>query len=117
MPDSSTQVTDASAFESRSLGKQVLFAVVTLGLYAVYWWHVTHRQLNEGTDAEFNPALRTVGLFVPLYGFLVLWRTSHDAEAVTDQSGVVTFALFVVFAPAAWYLVQSGINATASEGA
>lgn len=114
MSDSSAEVTDESAFANRSLGKQVLFTVVTLGVYGIYWWHVTNQQLNEGTDAEFNPTLRTIGLFVPLYNFVVMWRTSHDSEAVTDQSGAVLFLLFLVFAPASWYLIQSGINAVAS---
>jgi hypothetical protein len=113
MSDSSTAVTDASAFQERSLGKQVLFTIVTLGLYSFYWWHITHQQLNDGTDADFSPVLRTVGLFIPFYNFLVMWRTSHDAEAVVDQDGVILFLLFLVFAPAAWYLIQSGINETA----
>lgn len=107
-------VTDAAAFTHRSLGKQVLFAIVTLGIYTIYWWHVTHTQLNEGTDAEFNPLLRTIGLFIPIYNFVVVWQTSHDAEAVSEQSGVIHFILFLVFPPAAWYLIQSGINAVAT---
>lgn len=115
MSETQTEVRDRSAFESRSLGKQVLFSVVTLGVYCIYWFHVTHKQLNAGTSAEFDPTLRTVGLFVPVYNFLVLWRTANDAEAVTDQSGLVLFVLLLVFAPAAWYLIQSGINGVASE--
>lgn len=108
------RVTDASAFQHRSLVKQVLFTIVTFGIYAIYWWHVTHKQLDRGTDADFSPTLRTVGLFVPIYNFVVMWRTSHDAEAVNDTGGVLTFVLFLVFAPAAWYVVQSGINDVAS---
>jgi hypothetical protein len=116
MSESSTEVTDASAFQQRSLGKQVVFAIITLGLYCIYWWHVTNKQLNEGTDAEFNPTLRTVGLFIPFYNFVVTWRTTHDSEAVTDNGGVILFLLFLVFGPAAWYLIQSGINETATRG-
>jgi hypothetical protein len=108
-----TEVTDASAFDHRSLGKQILFSVLTLGLYTLYWFHVTHRQLSAGTSADFNPTMRTVGLFVPVYNLVVIWRTSHDAEALVDQDGTLLFVLFLVFAPAAWYLVQSGINAVA----
>lgn len=114
MADSSTEVTNASAFQKRSLGKQILFSVITLGLYGLYWWHVTNKQLNEGTDSDFNPTLRTIGLFIPIYNIVVMWRTSHDSEAVTDNGGVILFLLFLVFAPAAWYLIQSGINKTAA---
>ncbi|MFB6220265.1 MAG: DUF4234 domain-containing protein [Halolamina sp.] len=105
-----SSVTNESAFDHRSLGKQVLYSVLTFGFYPLYWWYVTHKQLSAGTDAEFNPTLRTVGLFVPVYNLVVLWRTAHDAAAVTDQDGVMLFVLLLVFAPAAWYLIQSGIN-------
>jgi len=107
------QITNPSAFKHQSLGKQILFAIVTLGIYTIYWWHVTNKQLNEGTDANISVGLRTVGMFIPFYNFVVMWRTSHDAEAVTDQDGVLLFLLLLVFAPAAWYLIQSGINGVA----
>lgn len=110
-----SSVTNESVFEHRSLGKQVLYVIITFGLYMIYWFHVTHQQLSEGTDAEFNPTMRTIGLFIPIYNLLVLWRTAHDAEAVTDQDGVLLFLLMVVFTPAAWYLIQSGINEIAQR--
>jgi len=110
MSATGTQVTNPSAFTSRSLGKQVLFSIVTLGLYWIYWFHVTHKQLAAGTDTDFNPVMRTVGLFIPIYNFLVMWRTSNDCEAVTNQGAALLFILSLVFVPAFWYLVQSGIN-------
>lgn len=117
MPESATEVTDPSAFQSRSLGKQVVLSVVTFLLYWVYWIHITHKQLANGTDAEFDPTLRTLGTFVPIYNLVVIWRTCHDCEAVTDQDGPVLFLFWLVFAPVVWYLVQSGINEIAREGA
>lgn len=115
MSSNSTEITDPSAFTSRSLGKQVVFSIITFSLYWIYWFHITHKQLAAGTDAEFNPTWRTVGLFIPIYNLIVLWRTSHDCEAVTDQSGPVLFLFTVVFAPVFWYLVQSGINDIAED--
>ena len=77
--------------------------VVTLGLYSIYWMYATAQQLDQGTDTSLTPVL----VIVPFYG---QWMLADAAEAVTDQSGVVLFLLFVVFAPAAWFLIQSGIN-------
>lgn len=114
MSETSRSVTNPGAFKERSLGKQVGLAIVTLGFYMLYWWHITHKQLNDGTDADFNPTMRTIGLFIPIYNFLVVWKTSNDAEAVQGQSGTILFILFLFFAPAAWYFVQSGINDIAS---
>jgi len=111
--DSSTRVTNPAAFQKRSLGKQVLFTIITLGIYPLYWMHITHKQLANGTNADFSPAMRTIGMFIPIWNFVVMWRTSHDAEAVTDQSGAILFLFFLVFAPVSWYLIQTGINGVA----
>lgn len=111
--DSSAKVTDASAFRHRSLGMQVVFMIITLGFYAIYWFYVTHKQLTAGTDSDFSPGLRTIGLFIPIYNLIVMWRTSHDAEAITNQSGAILFLFLLVFPPAAWYLIQAGINKVA----
>jgi hypothetical protein len=46
MSDSDTNVTDASAFQQRSLGKQVVFAIITLGIYR---WS---RRVPSGLDPE-----------------------------------------------------------------
>lgn len=116
MSDSNPRVTNTSAFQHRSLGKQVLFAVLTLGLYTIYWYYITLKQLNEGTDAEYNPVLRFVGLFVPILNIVILWWLAQDAEAVVEQDGVLIFLAEIVFPPVVWYLVQSGINDVAQGG-
>jgi hypothetical protein len=110
MSESEREITDPSAFKNRSLGLQVVLAIVTFGFYVIYWWHITHKQLDDGTSADFNPTWRTVGMFIPIYNLIVMWRDSHDAEPVTGKDGVLIFVLFMVFAPAAWYLIQSGFN-------
>ncbi|MFB6119772.1 MAG: hypothetical protein ABEJ68_01500 [Halobacteriaceae archaeon] len=107
------EITNRTAFEEDSLALQVLLTVVTLTLYTVYWWHKVHVQLARGTSADFSPAWRTVGLFIPLYNFVVMWRTSHDASAVTGKDGILVFLLFMVFPPAGWFVVQTGINEAA----
>lgn len=110
MSADSREITDTSAFQYRSLGKQVLFAIITLGFYGIYWWHVTNKQLSDGTDADFSPGMRTLGLFIPFYNLLVMWRFAKDATAVTDQDGAILFVLYLFVGPVAWYLIQSGIN-------
>ncbi len=115
MSEESREITDPSAFAHRSLVKQVLFTIITFTLYTIYWWHLLHKQLAKGTNADFNPAWRTVGLFIPIYNFVVMWRDSHDSEPLTGKDGVLIFLLFLVFPPAAWYLIQTGINDVAQS--
>lgn len=105
------QVTDSSAFKQKSLGKQVLFSVVTLGLYSLYWFYSTAGQLDRGTDRSLTPILA----IIPLINVVAVWQVSAASEAVTDQSNIVLFIVFLVFAPLAWYWVQSGMNRVATS--
>ena len=110
MSDTATQITDDSAFKVGSLGKQILFFVITFGIYGIYWMHKLHKSIESGTDADASATIRTIGMFVPIYNLVVLWRDSHDVEAITEKDGVLTFLLFLVIAPVGWYLIQNGIN-------
>lgn len=110
---SATTVTDPSAFKEGSLGLQVVLCVVTLGLYAIYWFYNVNSQLAAGTDADFDPAIRTLITIIPIIGLWGMWQTANDAEAVTNQSGGLLFVLFLVFGPISWYFIQTGINETA----
>lgn len=104
------QITDASAFEQKSLGMQVGLAIVTIGLYTIYWLYDTAKQLDAGTDRSLTPILA----IIPVVNLLSVWQVSDAAEAITDQSKVLMFVLFVVFAPISWYWIQSGMNEAAS---
>jgi hypothetical protein len=110
MSGSSIEITDQSAFRHGSLGKQILFAIVTFGLYGVYWWYNTHQQFDQATTGDFDPTVQTVLYLVPLANLYAIWKFSNMADGILDQDGVVLFILFLVFPPAFWYLVQSQIN-------
>lgn len=105
-----TEVTNASAFKKGSLGKQVLFTIVTFGLYGIYWWYSTHQQFAEATNTDLDPTIQTVLYILPPLSLYAIWKFSNEAELVAGQSGTVLFLLFLVFPPAGWFLVQSGIN-------
>lgn len=109
------QVTNASAFQKKSLGKQVLFTVITLGFYPLYWFYSTMDQLDKGTNQDLNALVYTLLLFIPVVNFLSMWKLSNAAEAVSDQSGMIMFLLFIFFAPLSWYWIQSGINSVAPQ--
>jgi len=86
-----------------------VLSIVTLGLYTLYWTYKTADQLDSGTTAELTPILAVI----PVVNLVSFWQISNSAEAVTDQSSIVLFLLFLFFAPLSWYWVQSGINGVA----
>jgi hypothetical protein len=106
----SAQVVDESAFEQKSLGKQIVFSVITIGLYSLYWFFSTAKQLDAGTNRDLTP----VFAFVPILNLICMWQISDAAEAVTDQSQMALFLVFLFFGPLGWYWVQSGMNDIAS---
>ncbi|PSQ50809.1 hypothetical protein BRD15_00920 [Halobacteriales archaeon SW_6_65_15] len=105
------QVMDKSAFKEGSLGKQVLFTVVTLGLYTIYWTYKTAKMLDRGTDQSLSPILT----FIPFVNIIVYWQISKAGEAVTEQDAMPVFLLFLFFPVISWYWVQSGINSATSQ--
>jgi hypothetical protein len=105
------EVTDATAFEQKSLGIQVVLTVVTGGLYALYWFYSTASQLDESTNQDLTPILGVI----PVVNLISAWQISSAAESVTDQSNIVMFVLFLVLAPVSWYWIQSGMNDVASS--
>lgn len=96
------------------MGKSILFMIVTLGLYGIYWTHQYHVELKEELGADYNPVMRTVGLIIPFYNFLVMWKTSQDTEEALDKSAGLMFVLWLVLIPAWWFILQSEINERAA---
>jgi|AntDeeMetagen134_2_1112570.scaffolds.fasta_scaffold01695_7 hypothetical protein len=112
-----TQTTTAreggeSVLVERRFSRVLAYTVLTVGVYGFYWLYSVNKQLKLAYDEEYSPVWRTLGLLVPIYDLLVLWRISDTAaeHVVEDQTGPVLFLLWVVFFPAAMYLMQDGIN-------
>ncbi|MCJ7450296.1 MAG: DUF4234 domain-containing protein [Candidatus Nanohaloarchaeota archaeon QJJ-9] len=97
--------------EKRSPLAAIVLSVITLGIYALYWFYSTSKELINEAGEDSSPALWLIGLFVPLVNFIVFWKYSktYDKALGTDDS-LVIFLLFVVIFPAAIYIVQDKIN-------
>lgn len=105
----SVEITDPSAFSSQSLGIQVVFTILTLGLYPLWWSYKTAKVLDKGTNQDLSPILA----FIPFANIIVLWQISKSSEPLTDQDAMPVFLLFLFFGIISWYWVQSGINSVA----
>jgi hypothetical protein len=103
------EITDRSAFSSQSLGIQVVFTIITLGLYPIWWSYKTAKMLDQGTNQDLSPILA----FIPLVNIIVFWQISKASEPLTDQDAMPVFLLFLFFGIISWYWVQSGINSAA----
>jgi hypothetical protein len=89
----------------------VLFAILTLGLYTVWWTYKTAKMLDRGTDEDLTPILAVI----PFVNIISFWQISKAGEAVTEQDAMPVFLLFLFFPIISWYWVQTGINSAAQQ--
>ncbi len=103
----------------RNMWLQVLLFIVTLGLFSIYWFYVTSKEMVEYKKLNESPALWTVLLFLPLVNLYVIYKHGRAVEALTDGSlnRWVIFILWVVFSPAVWFITQTELNKRATEPA
>lgn len=82
----------------RSMGRCWGFTLGSLGLYGAYWLYQTRklidRELQHGRD---DAAVHTVGFFVPILNFFVLYWLWRDIDRLRQSIGLPRFevGLFV----------------------
>ncbi len=100
--------------------------LVTLGIYAFFWWYFINREMRDfgqarGTDLGQSPGNSvlavTLGALIIVPAIVSLWRTSErlsKAQAVAGlterASGPVTFLLLFLIAPVGIWYVQRELN-------
>lgn len=103
-----------------------VLAIITIGIYLIFWWYFVNREMADygrakGTDElGDNPALSTLALFPG--GLLIipaLWTTVTTFKRVqaaqrlageTPINGWLGIVLYVVISPVLWAYMQSGLN-------
>jgi hypothetical protein len=105
---------EQSGFTARSKGKAILLTIVTFGFYALYWLHRFHVEAKAEAGADYNPTMRTIGLFIPFYNIYVLWQDHQLIEELFDMSAVSSFVLYIFLGPIWWWIVQGKINERAA---
>jgi len=96
----------------------ILLYVFTLGIYGIYWFYKTWKQIKKHTKATFSPGWRTVSLFIPFYNIWRVYTLFNDIKSLrlkadfseSPSPGWLTF-LFFLFTfltnrlPDPWYLL------------
>lgn len=78
------------------LGALVLLTVATFGTYVIYWFYATWRSLEEISGSRMRPALRTIGLCIPLLNIYLVaqqWKQIGELNASAEKP---------VYFPVAW---------------
>ena len=56
------------------LWKLFVFSIITMGLYSYYWYYRNWRYIRELEETDIKPGLRTLGLFVPILGWILIYQ-------------------------------------------
>ena len=105
--------------KKRNMVSQVLLFIVTFGIYGIYWFYVTSKEILDHKKMEGNPGLWTVLLFIPFGAIISYWKQSECVEAITDgrYNRLLVFLAWFVFSPIVWFLTQSELNKRAAASA
>jgi hypothetical protein len=110
-------VTNEAQVKYRDMWVQVLIFIVTIGIYAIYWFYQTAMELKGlARDHDAEPALWTVLLFIPFAAIYSHYKYSQLYEKVSTEklNKWILFILWIVFSPAVWFIVQTELNKKAT---
>ena len=101
----------------RNMVMQVVLVVVTLGIYALYWYYVTLYELHQANGRTEGSGMWTFLSVIPIAQYFAYWHQSNEYAEFVDEkySAIGIFILWLVFSPAVWFLVQSDLNRAAKR--
>ena len=103
--------------KNRNMIMQVVLFVVTIGIYGIYWFYSTLKELHVANGEEdAGEILWTILMFIPLANFFSYWHYSGECAAFTGEKypRFVMFILWIFFSPAVWLLMQLELNKAAT---
>ena len=102
--------------KQRNMGMQVLLAVITLGIYTIYWFYVTSKEMIEYRNLNGSAGLWTVLYLFPGINIYSWYKHGEAVEALTEGSinRWIIFILWFVFSPASWFITQTELNKRAT---
>jgi hypothetical protein len=123
VPISGTQATA----KIRNIIAVPVLAIITIGIYLFFWWYFIHRELRDygrskgtddlGTSPGTSVLAITLGALVIVPALVSFYRAFHRVTgaqrlAGLDQqlNGWIALLLFLVFSPAYYAYLQSGLN-------
>lgn len=104
--------------KKRNLLAQVGLMIITFGIYSIYWFYKISEEMKYvGNDADASPGLWTVLLFIPFANFWSYYKFSQLYQKISaDNFNMwLLFVLWIVFAPAVWFIVQTEMNKKADQ--
>ena len=82
----------------RSVGKCILLLIVSGGLWGLAWvYHTAKEVAQQGLGKDANPALRAIGMVIPIVNLFILYFSWSDIEGFCKKVGSRDFPLVLYF--------------------
>ena len=103
--------------EDRNMVMQVLLVIVTLGIYVVYWYYVTLKELHIANRKDQSAGPYTLLFLIPFISLIAWWHYASELSDFTDEKypAILTFLLWIFISLAVWLLAQLELNKAARE--
>lgn len=108
--------------QQRSNGKQILFAIVTLGIYGIYWVYVNQEEIkqhsNQGVGGVVGALIYFFAGIITLFLLPIEIKNMYEQDGKQSPVGPATAAWILLFV-IPWYVkCQDALNEYwASKGA
>lgn len=101
----------------RNMWMQVLLFIITLGIYGIYWFYSTAREMIDYQKIDGSPGLWTILLFIPFANLFAYWKYGGLVDSLTDSKypQILIFILYIFFSPLVWLLTQLELNRLARQ--
>jgi hypothetical protein len=116
----------ASTAKIRSVVWVIVLSLITIGIYAIFWWYFIHRELRDygrakgttelGTSPGTSVLAVTLGALIIVPALVSIYNGFKRVQAAQRLTGLdplngwIGLILFLVFAPALIGYMQSALN-------
>ena len=100
----------------RNMWLQMLWMILTIGMYQIYWFYETCKEMSETLERKDEIVLWTVVMCLPPLSLYSMYKQGELYETFTDKAVErwLILLLWLFFAPAVWFIIQRKLNATAT---
>ena len=101
----------------RNIWMQALLIIITLGIYLVYWYYVTAKEMLGSQGQEGSPGLWTFLLLIPIANLVSFWKYAGLVDQVTKNRYPqwLIFVIWLFVSPLVWLITQIELNKLAPD--
>ena len=97
---------------------QVVLFIITLVIYAIYWFYSTLKELHTANGKDEGAGCEGSLALIPFANLYAQWHYSSEFSPFAEQRdpAILIFIAWLVFSPAVWFLARRELNKAVSAG-